>query len=482
MEETLAGPAWKKIGIRPHHGINVPLFSLRSKSSLGIGDFLDLKLLIDWVSALGFDIIQLLPLYDSGEDPSPYNVLSANALNPIYISLKPFPKIRDQPEAERLRALNLQERLQYQEVLDLKLALLKKAYEETAAAPSLHEQQFYEENGWLDAYAAFKGSDKAFYKWLQWTAFTQMSSMKRYAEQNGVFLKGDLPILVSPESVDVISHPEIFDCTLAAGAPPDQYSKEGQRWGFPLYRFEELLKQHFQFWIERLESATPLYHLYRLDHIVGLFRLWGIPEGKLPKEGHYVPADRTLWRERGCRYLEEFLKHCPLLPVGEDLGIIPHETRETMEMLGIPGTKVIRWERRWKGDHSFIPFADYPINSMTTVSTHDSPPLKLWWMTHPEEARDFCAFMHWQEEPTLSDAHLFDILRASHHTPSLLHINLIQEYLSLFADLRYEDCHEERINHPGTISTHNWSYRTKPFLEEIVSHEGLKKAMKELIR
>lgn len=482
MDKTLARAAWERIGIRSHHGVNLPLFSLRSKDSLGIGDFLDLKLLIDWVASLGFDIIQLLPLYDSGEDPSPYNALSANALNPVYISLKPFPKIQDEPEAHRLREINQWQRLHYAEVLSLKIAFLKKAYLDSPAAPSPHELQFYEENEWLEAYAQFKGGDASFHKWLQWIAFSQMASMKRYAEEKHVFIKGDIPILVSPDSVDVKSHPDIFDLDLAAGAPPDQYNKEGQRWGFPLYRYDELVKQHFHFWIERLASATPLYHLYRLDHIVGLFRIWGIPEGKLPKEGHYVPEDRSLWRERGSRYLEEFLLHCPLLPVGEDLGIIPHETHETMEKFGIPGTKVMRWERRWKGDHSFIPYSEYPVNSMTTVSTHDSPPLKLWWITHPEEARDFAKFNHWEYEHRLSDKRLFDILYQSHHTPSLLHINLLNEYLSLFADLHYPDLHEERINHPGTISTNNWSYRTKPFLEEIVSHAGLKKAMQELIR
>lgn len=482
MDGTLAKAAWERIGIRQHHGINIPLFALRSKESLGIGDFLDLKLLIDWIRSIGFDVIQLLPLYDSGDDPSPYNALSANALNPIYISLKPFPKQHDEPEATRLREINEWQRLHYHEVLQLKLILLKKAYEDSPAASSEHELQFYAENEWLDAYALFKGEDAPFYKWLQWVAFSQMASMKRYAEANGVFIKGDIPILVSPDSVDVKTHPDIFDLSLAAGAPPDIYNEEGQRWGFPLYRYDELVKQHFHFWIERLVSAEPLFHLYRLDHIVGLFRIWGIPEGKLPKEGHYVPEDRSQWRERGNRYLEEFLKHCPLLPVGEDLGIIPYETRETMEKLGIPGTKVMRWERYWKGDHSFIPFDEYPVNSMTTVSTHDSPPLKLWWITHPEEARDFARFMRWEYEPYLSDNRLFDILRDSHHTPSLLHINLLNEYLCLFEDLHYLDYHEERINHPGTISTNNWSYRTRPFLEDIVTHQRLKTTMQEMIQ
>lgn len=482
MEGALARTAWERIGIRTHHGINIPLFSLRSKDSLGIGDFLDLKLLIDWVESIGFDIIQLLPLYDSGVDPSPYNALSANALNPIYISLQPFPKLHDQPEAHRLRALNQAQRLHYLDVLELKLSLLRKAYRDSPAAPSEHELQFYEENEWLDAYADFKGDDPPFYKWLQWIAFSQMASMKRYAEEHHVLIKGDIPILVSPDSVDVKSHPDIFDLSLVAGAPPDMYNEEGQRWGFPLYCYDALVKQHFHFWIERLASATPLYHLYRLDHIVGLFRIWGIPSGKLPKEGHYVPVDRALWRERGQHYLETFLQHCPLLPVGEDLGIIPHETRETMAELGIPGTKVMRWERHWKGDHSFIPYSEYPVNSMTTVSTHDSPPLKLWWMTHPEEARDFARFNHWEYEPHLSNRRLFDLLYISHHTPSLLHINLLNEYLSLFEDLHYPDYHEERINHPGTISTNNWSYRTKAYLEDIVTHQSLKTTMQELIR
>lgn len=468
---------WNRIGLHPHHGINTPLSSLRTMRSGGVGEFLDLKLLIDWVASIGFDMIQLLPLYDSGEDPSPYNVLSAHALNPIYISLHALPGM----DSSSLFPLNQEKRLHYGEVLKRKIALLKQYYQEH---PTDEWKLFAAGQPWLAAYAQFKAQQdpgsETFYQWLQWLAFSQMQEVKAYAESKNVFLKGDLPILVSPESVDVIEHPELFNKTLAAGAPPDQYSKEGQRWGFPLYKFEALESTDFAYWKGRLKAAESLYHLYRLDHIVGLFRLWGIPAGKKPAEGHYVPEDRTKWGPQGKATLEALLHASSLLPVGEDLGIIPHETRETMHHLWIPGTKVIRWERRWKGDKSFIPFSEYPLCSMTTVSTHDSNSLSTWWEHHPDEAEAFAAFMGWKFEKKLSNEQLIEILRISHHTPSLLHINLLHEYLALFPDLNKQE--EARINTPGTISDLNWTYRYPSYLEEIVSHTDLKHLMRELIR
>lgn len=483
IEKGLTHHAWEKIGLRHHHGVNTPLFSLKTKNSCGIGEFLDLLPFIDWVHSLGFDIIQLLPIYDSGEDPSPYNAISANALNPIFISLHALPGL----EENSLKALNLEPRVDYSAILHLKLNLLRDYFhkEKTAFSKEL-KSEFLQKFPWVDAYAHFKAHHRKeeveFYIWLQWIAYGQMQKVKTYAESKRIFIKGDIPILVSPESVDVKTHKEIFDDSLIAGAPPDYYHKEGQRWGFPLYSFEAELKNDFAFWKERLRSAEKLFHLYRLDHIVGLFRIWGIPEGKKPIEGHFVPRDRSKWRHQGEVQLKIFLETTDMLPVGEDLGIIPHETKETMAEYGIPGTKVIRWERDWKGDHHFIPYRNYPAISMTTVSTHDSDPLKLWWEKHPEDAKAFAQFKHWHYTPSLSNEHQIEILRDSHTTPSLLHINLLQEYLSLFPDLIRNQGEEDRINVPGTISNLNWSLRYLPSIETLQEHQGLNKLMKDLIR
>lgn len=483
IEQSLAHKNWNAIGVRPHHGINTPLFSLKSKNSCGIGEFLDLLPLIDWMHAIGFDIIQLLPLNDSGIDPSPYNAISANALNPIYISLHALHGI---PIAD-LQALNGLERIDYAFILDTKLKLLKEHYQhnkETFLKEEMHA--FVKRFSWVKAYASYKAlgnpDDEPFYIWLQSIAYAQMHRVKEYAQTKDIFIKGDIPILVSPESIDVLTHSDIFDLSLEAGAPPDYYNKEGQRWGFPLYKFEPQVITDFAFWKERLKSAEQIFHLYRIDHIVGLFRLWGIPMGKKPLEGYFIPEERHLWLQRGETQLKMLLQSSSMLPVGEDLGIIPHETKETMTTLGIPGTKVIRWERDWKGDLSFIPYCSYPVNSMTTVSTHDSDLLREWWENHPEESSLFAQFKGWEFTPHLSLDKRLEILKDSHTTPSLLHINLFQEYLSLFPELDQSDPKHSRINLPGTISPQNWSLRYRPSIEEIQDHGPLALLMRELTR
>lgn len=482
LEKSLTHTAWDAIGISPHNGVNTPLFSLKTRNSSGIGEFLDLIPLIDWVHSLGFNMIQLLPIYDTGDDPSPYNALSANALNPIYISLYALPGIQTDP----LKELNQKERFDYDHILKTKITLLKEHFSKFKTSFEKEEQEtFLNRFPWAKDYAAFKAKNNleatSFYIWLQAIAYAQMHSVKAYAESKKVFIKGDIPILVSPESVDVQTHRDIFDLSLVAGAPPDYYNSEGQRWGFPIYKFDPQLADGFAFWKERLKSAQEIFHLYRLDHIVGLFRIWGIPQGKKPVEGHFVPQDRHKWRYQGETLLKVLIESSAMLPVGEDLGIIPHETREAMAEFGIPGTKVMRWERDWKGDHHFIPYSHYPIVSMTTVSTHDSDPLLLWWKNHPDDAKAFANFKGWNYTPTLSREHHIEILRDSHTTPSLLHINLLQEYLSLFPELIYPDESLWRINTPGTISDRNWSIRYRPCIEDLQAHQGLTALMRGLI-
>ncbi len=478
MEESTINRAWQKIGVRQLHGINTPLFSLRSHKSLGVGDFLDLKTLIDWVASIGFNLIQLLPIYDSGWDPSPYHLISANALNPIYLNINWIPEIEKSPEYQELKNLNIEPRLNYEKVRRLKLALLKRHFQQN---PIEKEHQL--NAPWIDEYARIIGDEMGpdFFRWLQWLAYSQMKEVKEYASAKGILIKGDLPILVSKESVEVRRHPELFNIDLEAGAPPDMYNIEGQHWGFPLYRYDHLQELFIPYWTERLHAAQELFHMYRIDHVVGLFRLWGIPKGKKPVEGYYVPEERSLWAKQGYTILKASLDHSTMMPIAEDLGIIPDETREVLNELGIPGTKVIRWQRDWKGDLHYIPYANYPQNSMTTVSTHDSNLLAHWWVENREEAIAFCQFRGWAYEDTISKDCLFQILLDSHRTPSLLHINLLQEYFSLFPEFRYDHSFEERINIPGTISPLNWTFRYKPFLEELTEHALLNQTMHTFI-
>ena len=506
---TLCAPHWKSIGIKKHHGINTPLFSLRTSSSSGIGEFLDLIPLIDWLKPLGFDVIQLLPLNELGDDTSPYNGISSNALNPIYISLEALPDI-EQDEAlmakiQSLKQFNDTERVHYTEIKAIKNEILN-TYAQNKALQLIEDPNylsFVESHSWLEPYATFKAL-KGRYKgensqlWpkspdlhglapdiqaatiIQYLAFSQMEAVKNYASKHGVFLMGDLPILVSPDSVDVWSNPHLFNMEFQAGAPPDHYSQDGQVWGFPIYDFEALKNENFQYWKDRLQSASKLYHIYRIDHIIGLFRIWAVPKGKSGREGQFLPEDKSLWRPQGEMLLKFMCENFPMLPIGEDLGVDPEETRQVMHELGVCGTKVIFWERNWERDGSFIPFSSYPPDSLTTLSTHDSESFRVWWESHPIEAKAFADCQHMEYQEKLGEKAFYELLKSTHKTPSLFHINLLQEYLSLFPELTWGKSREERINFPGIVSPFNWSFRYKCSIEEMANHPKLSKALKEL--
>ncbi len=478
---------WKKIGLYPHHGIALPLASLRSQQSCGIGEFFDLKPFLIWCRSLGLDTLQLLPLSDSGSDPSPYNLISSSALNPVYLTLAQLPHIEEQPELlqriESLQKLSHLPRTAYLEVRTRKLDFLFSYIQAALPSETLWEPFFDRERTWLEPYAAMQaqqeGRSSEFYVIVQYLAFTQMEEVKRFASEQGVFLKGDLPAFVGSASSDLMAHPTLFLQGLRAGVPPDMYNPLGQGWGFPICNFQELARTHFAWWKERLAVAGRLFHIYRIDHVIGLFRIWVIPEGHLPKEGYYLPSIPSLWEEQGRRTLDAFIEASELLPIAEDLGTVPARLEETLHEYGICGVKVIRWQR-WP-DHSYRPYAQYDRFSLTTVSTHDAPPLRLWWREYPDEARAFAVFKGWTYHPEMSLEEQRWILQDSHHTPSLFHINLLQEYLTLFPELSWPRLEDERINIPGTILSTNWTYRFFPFLEEMVAHEPLSRMIRSLL-
>lgn len=238
-------------------------------------------------------------------------------------------------------------------------------------------------------------------------------------------------------------------------------------------------KTNYHWWKQRLSLLESFYDLYRIDHIVGFFRLWVIPQGKAPHEGFFIPNDPATWMDHGKEILEKLIEFSSLLPIGEDLGTIPWEVFPILKNLGICGTRVIRWEV--DGNKEYLPYQTYDPFTMTTVSTWDCDTLKMWWIKYPEEAEKFCRFKNWDFENTLSEERLFSILYDSHHTPSFFHINLIQEYLSLFPEFIWGG-EMERINIPGTIDDKNWSYRIRPFLEDFISHSTFINTMQKLIQ
>ena len=501
---------WKKIGLKQHHGTALPLFSLHSKKSCGIGEFLDLIPLIDWCKSVGFDVLQLLPLNDTGSDPSPYNQLSSCALDPVYLSLADLPEAGGLlSELDSFQPLSELPRLGT-EVKHQKLHWLYRYFEQAFPLHSKEKRylSFLEENPWLPNYALFKslkdeyggkrwadwpleyqtprnisGRKKStdFHSFLQFHCYQQMEQVRSYASRHGVFLKGDVPILLSPDSADVWADPHLFQLDLAAGSPPDYYNRLGQKWGFPLFNWNAMRKENFAWWKQRLSAVGRLFHIYRIDHVVGFFRIWGIPEEKKASEGSFFPPDPSLWPAQGREILSMMIDSSPLLPMAEDLGTIPKEVYPVLRDLGICSTKVIRWQRRWDSDKSYIPYSEYDPLSLTTLSTPDSDTLSGWWKKFPDEAIPFAHFKQWPYRSDLTKEQRFAILRDAHHTPSYFHINLLQEYLSFFPDLVSTNPDDERINVPGTLLPTNWTYRFRPSVEELLANQPLAETIREIL-
>lgn len=518
--QSASGEQWKRIGARQHHGICLPLFSLHSIRSCGIGEFPDLLPLLAWCPSVGIDLIQLLPLNDTGIDTSPYSALSAFALNPIHLGLAQLPYLpqtRLHGTLPHLQQLTHSQRIDYPKVYAAKMQFLREYYGIVGNRISQTDEyrQFVDQHDWLQGYGLFKAlkihrswqlwedwdesirnpsretyqelveqfaDDIAFHIFLQYLCFQQWREVWKQAEAHHVFLKGDIPILINRESADVWLQRSIFMPELSAGAPPDMYAAEGQNWGFPIYNWGVLENQDYAWWKKRLHVAEELYHIYRIDHIVGFFRIWAIPQGKQGHEGHFEPWDEATWIEHGSKIMLMMLKNSKMLPIGEDLGTVPPPVRARLNELGICGTKVMRWERMWNEDKRFIPYAYYPVASLTTVSTHDSETLQQWWRNNEQEARAFAEFKSWDYQPELSLERHKQILRDSNHTASLFHINLLQEYLAQVPNMTWPLLEDERINIPGVISDRNWSYRFKPSIEAITTSAPLGDTIRDAIR
>lgn len=524
QEDLLQSPAgkhWVKIGVRNHHGFVIPIFSMHSRESCGIGEFFDLLPLLPWLKNLGMDIIQTLPINDTGREASPYSALSAYAINPLFLSLSRLPNISHYPSlVEKLapmQALNSFKKISYPIVQNLKTDfLLEYFYLAFSDFSNTSDYlQFLKDNAkWLEGYALFKSlkiahawhcwedwepelkdineekyqalvkqhpDQVSFHSFVQYLCFLQWKDVKNEANKNRILLKGDIPILINRDSADVWLNRRLFLMDESTGAPPDMYAEEGQNWGFPIFNWPEIEKDDYAWWRERLRVASELYDIYRIDHVVGFFRIWAIKVGDIARNGRFLPENSAEWIGHGKKIMEVMLKSSHMLPIAEDLGTVLPEFRACLASLGICGTKVMRWERKWHEEgQPFIDPAEYPSLSMTTVSTHDSETLQLWWKNQYEEAQKFAQFKRWEYSPILSKEQQKAILRDSHHSGSLFHINLLQEYLTLLPEMSWPNLEDERINVPGVVSDNNWSYRFRPSVEEIVNSAPLRQLILEI--
>ncbi len=420
--DSECGEIWQKIGAQRRAGVIVPLFSLYSAKSVGIGEFPDLKLLIDWCQKTGLSIIQLLPLNDVGFDFCPYDAQSSIALDPMYLSPVNLIGYNIRKFAGDIEALRQKfpikgARVNYAFKQD-KLALLRKIYDDPTTSKNETDfvNYFKTHRQWLENYAAFKilkekfgnsgwaewpaefrtRNEEAieelvreneatffFHQWLQWQAFEQLSHVKTYATQKGVLLMGDIPFLVARDSVNVWAHQNYYKLDLSSGAPPDLYFSKGQRWGMPPYNWDNLAASNYDCLRRKVGYAEYFFHLYRIDHFVGLFRLWTIalsePEIFAGRNGRFDPPNEYSWSEHGKRILDVMIQTSNMMPCAEDLGVVPECSYEILQEYAIPGSDVQRWVRYWDKDYHFKSGEMYRKNSISMLSTHDTSPFCAWW-------------------------------------------------------------------------------------------------------
>lgn len=277
-------------------GVAAPVSCLRTRLSCGVGEFPDLVPFGEWCKRTGLELIQILPVNDTGADPSPYNAQSAFALNPIYARLEDVPgwEICSEDIATARKQFEAAERLQYRTVRRFRMDMLRRIFEHThediATDAALHEWIY--NNRWLDAYGKFlEGATELFTAWIQYHLDCQLRKAALKLDAMGIALKGDIPILLSLDSADFQYNPRLFDKNLRVGAPPDMFSREGQNWRFPSFRWAEMERDDFRWWRDRLHRASRFYHAYRIDHVLGFFRSWVIPEAQESAAlGYYEPA------------------------------------------------------------------------------------------------------------------------------------------------------------------------------------------------
>ena len=305
-------------------GTLVPVFSLRSKTSFGVGDFGDLRKMIDWVALTRQRVLQILPINDTTithtwTDSYPYSCISIFALHPQYADLTALPPLKDEKEREKYEqlreSLNALPQIDYEQVNAAKTSYLRLLFEQEGKkvmSSAAFKAFFAESKQWLVPYAQYcylrdtNGTadytqwaghevfheadrkalesprtklfkDVSFFYYVQYILNTQMKAVHEYARQKGVILKGDIPIGVNRYGCDAWQEPRYFNLNGQAGAPPDDFSVNGQNWGFPTYNWDEMLKDGCLWWVRRFSNMAKFFDAYRIDHVLGFFRIWEIP-------------------------------------------------------------------------------------------------------------------------------------------------------------------------------------------------------------
>jgi 4-alpha-glucanotransferase len=546
-------------------GVLAPLFGLRSENDLGIGDVEVLREFIDWVAEIGFKLVQLLPINEMGADNSPYNAISAMAIEPMTLHLAPgSPEDLTAEDFEasiaRVDLAKLRRgKVHYHEVRKLKCDLLERAFANFRNRAAQDQQSQFrkfcdKQSAWLNDYVLFRALMKAngdqeawdhwpaeqrtvdsarewlsrqpphrqeehsehedFYRYVQWIAHEQWSKVKMYAEQHGVALMGDIPFGVSYYSADVFTQPDQFALDWFGGAPPETHFKDdkftqkwGQNWGIPLYRWSRMRERNFDWWRQRVRAVAHCFHLFRIDHVLGFYRIYAFPwrpqqnkrfldlewNQMLEKTGgrapHFDPRDDSVAENcyANCREGEEYLQIVLSEAgagrvIGEDLGTVPDYVRPSLHSLGIAGFKIPQWEFY----HGRVtPGSEYERLSVATYATHDHPPLRAMWddafhgngevaeqaRADLEKIATFAGFKRTETEIDYERDFFPAVIRALLQSESWIAVVMITDLLA----------RDYRFNVPGVSAKSNWTRRMQRSISQLRSSPKERKRM-ELVR
>lgn len=574
-------------------GTLVPVFSLRSKTSFGVGDFGDLRKMIDWVSLTRQRVLQVLPINDTTQthkwtDCYPYSCISIFALHPLYADLTQLPEVADKKvkkELETLRKeLNGLPQIDYERVIAAKLRYLRIIFEQegqAVLASKAFKDFFAASSKWLVPYAQYcylrdangsadfsqwKGhaswnekdrkrlstpttkafQEVAFYYYVQFVLCTQMKAVHQHARTKGIILKGDIPIGVNRCGCDVWSEPRYFNLNGQTGAPPDEFATDGQNWGFPTYNWDEMLADGCEWWVRRFQNMSNYFDAYRIDHVLGFFRIWEIPwperSGLL---GQFSPAlaltqeeiesaglwehkelfladhkDDSKWHPRiaiqltdGFKQLpesvqqafnrlyddyfyhrnnqywyEEAMKKLPKLINATRMLVCAEDLGMVPECVGwvMNELKMLSLEIQSmpKEYRRFGRLSHNPYRSVCTISSHDMPTLRQWWDEDEERTQDYYQ----------------TILRRSgeapHPLPGWLARDIISRHLtclSMLCILSIQDwlAMDEQLRLPDANAErinipanphHYWRYRMHINIEDLMKADAFNAQIIELIQ
>jgi 4-alpha-glucanotransferase len=503
-------------------GVVVPLFALRTRDDWGIGQITALPKCAAWILRAGHRLLQLLPPYElAAGETSPYGARTAFGLDPIYIDVPAVPDLdrgaidealgaEGRRDLERVRA---GARVDYATVRALKVRVLRRAFERFVAREWKKETPrggelaawIEREHAWaedLAFYVALRGSHGgwAWDKWpneerhkvphvlarlraqdatqsemlehhyMQWIAEGQWMKAREEMEALGVELMGDLPFIVCGESADVWARAWQFRRDVSLGAPPDGFSPDGQDWGLPAYDWAAMAEDDFKWLRARTRHAARLYDRFRLDHVVGYFRMYVRKPGE---RGQFDPEGEELQQSHGERVLRAMLEEAgnangnghAAQVIAEDLGVIPPFVRETLKALDVPGYKVIPWEKDEDGPTGpvFRDPAKFAPVSVATWSTHDTAPLTSWWGEFTPTEKEQLTKLAGIPAGASEDDRIAALLALLFRSGASLTLTLIQELLG----------EKARINTPGTVGDANWTYRLPRPIEDLERDDGV---------